>query len=222
MTSFREVDRTGKEFWSKEHQKFVDPHFRLRKSARLINKMASSRPCTLLDVGCARASLHSLLNSNIEYYGIDLAIGHPAPNLREVNLLEDAIDFDGRRFDFIVALGLFEYLEGVQEDKFREIAKILSPTGYFIATYENFDHRRPSIYWAYSNVQSPAAFHASLEREFVVERRWATSLNWTHSQPVRPLVKAINAPFFPPVPAMTPRLAVEFFYVCSRRRSVTT
>jgi SAM-dependent methyltransferase len=217
VTAPHDADGTVKEFWTDEHRHFVDPHFRLRKSARLINKMASDRPCTLLDVGCARAALHPLLRPTIDYFGIDIAIAQPAANLKEIDLLDNPIDFDGRRFDFVVAQGLFEYLEGVQEDKFHEIAKILSPTGHFIVTYENFDHRRPSIYRAYSNVQNPAAFQRSLEREFVVDRRVATSLNWTHSQPVRPLVRWVNMPLWPPLPMLTGKLAVEYFFVCSAR-----
>lgn len=217
MTSSHEIDRADRDFWSEEHQKFVEPHFRLQKSARLINKMASSGPCNLLDVGCARAALQPLLKPNIDYFGIDIAIAAPARNLKEIDLLDSPIEFDGRRFDFVIAQGLFEYLAGRQDEKFCEIAQILSPTGHFIVTYENFDHRRPSHYWAYSNVQSPAAFRSSLESEFVVERQVPTSLNWTHSQPVRPLVKKMNMVLTPPFPFATRKLAVEYFYVCSRK-----
>ena len=217
MSAHSEVTPSNKDFWSSEHRNFVDPHFRLRKSARLINKMAPSCRCTLLDIGCARGALQSLLNPNIDYFGLDLVIAEPAPNLREVDLLTNPIEFDERRFDFIVAQGLFEYLEGVQGERFRDIANILAPAGRFIVTYENFDHRRPAVLSAYSNVQSPAAFRAGLERDFVVERQTPTSLNWTHSQPVRPLVKAANMVFNASIPFVTPKLAVEYFYVCSRR-----
>ena len=120
MISPDEMNHSRKEFWDEAHENFVTPHFRLQKSARLINKMASSGWYTLLDVGCARAALKPLLRPNIDYFGIDIAISRPAPNLREVDLLASPIEFDGRHFDFVVAQGLFEYLEGVQEDKFRE------------------------------------------------------------------------------------------------------
>ena len=218
MTSANEAEQTNKAFWSQEHEKFAAPHFRLQKSARLLNKMAGSSACTVLDVGCARAALKPLLNPNIEYFGIDIAIDEPAPYLFEVDLLEKPIEFDGRQFDFVVAQGLFEYLEGVQEAKFREIAQILAPGGRFVLTYENFDHRRPSIYWAYNNIQTPAAFRASLEQEFIVERQFPSSLNWSHSQPVRPLMRALNMGLDRSVPVVTPMVAVEYFFVCSRRR----
>jgi len=218
MTSHSETNQSRKDFWGQEHQKFEAPHFRLQKSARLINKMAPSGPCTLLDVGCARAALQPLLKPNIEYFGMDVAIGEPAANLREVDIVDNPIEFDGRQFDFVIAQGLFEYLAGVQEDKFREIAQILGPSGRFILTYENFDHRRPSIYWAYSNVQRPAEFRASLEQQFIIEHEWPTSLNWGHSQPVRPLTKAVNMALTRSIPVVTRKLAVEYYFVCSKRR----
>jgi len=218
MTSPKEAKDSRKDFWGQEHQKFTTPHFRLQKSARLINKMAPSGHCTLLDVGCATAALKRLLKPNIEYFGIDLAIRDPAPDLHEVDIVDNPIEFDGRHFDFVVAQGVFEYLGGLQEEKFREIAEILSPRGRFILTYENFDHRRPSIYWAYSNVQAPAAFRASLEHEFIIDRQWPTSHNWRHSQPVRPLTKAMNMGLTRSIPVVTPKLAVEYFFVCSSRR----
>jgi SAM-dependent methyltransferase len=212
-----EVNQSTKDFWGQEHHKFEAPHFRLQKSARLINNVAPSAPCTLLDVGCARSSLRHLLKPTIEYFGIDISIENPVPNLLEVDILQNPIAFDDRSFDVVVALGVFEYLGEAQEDKFREIAEILSPRGKFIVTYQNFDHRRPSIYWAYTNVQRPAAFRASLEREFIIDRQVPTALNWSHSQPVRPLTKAMNRGFGPNIPRVTPKLAVEYFYVCSAR-----
>ncbi len=212
-----EVNQSTKDFCGQEHDKFERPHFRLQKSARLINTMAPSGPCTLLDVGCARSSLKQLLKPNIEYFGIDISIDQPAPYLHEVDILENPIEFDGHHFDFVVAQGLFEYLGEAQEDKFREIAQILSPRGKFIVTYENFDHRRPSLYWAYTNVQNPKTFRASLEQSFVVERQLPTALNWSHSQPVRPLTKAVNKGFNLTVPVVTAKLAVEYFFVCSAR-----
>lgn len=218
MTSPNELNFSRKEFWGQEHHKFVEPHFRLEKSARLINKLAPAGASTLLDIGCARAALKDLLKPSIQYFGIDVAIREPASYLHEADILESPIEFDGRHFDLVIAQGVFEYLGDVQRDKFHEIAEILNPNGRFILTYENFAHRRPSIYWAYSNVQTPAAFRASLEQEFVIERQWPTSLNWRHSQPVRPLTKTLNRIVTRSIPVVTPKFAVEYFFVCSNRR----
>jgi hypothetical protein len=88
--SFVSEDSSGntlykKDFWSKENLKYSRPHYRLEKSARIINRIARGRRCTLLDVGCGDAALRSLLRRNIENYGIDIAIHDPAPNLIEAD-----------------------------------------------------------------------------------------------------------------------------------------
>ena len=44
-----------KDFWSKENLEYSRPHYRLEKSARIINRIARGRRCTLLDVGCGPA-----------------------------------------------------------------------------------------------------------------------------------------------------------------------
>ena len=55
-----------------------------------------------------------LLHPNIQYYGIDIAIHDPAPNLIEADFLEAPIRFDGKRFDMVVAQGVFEYVGNLQ------------------------------------------------------------------------------------------------------------
>ena len=62
-----------------------------------------------------------LLRSNIEYYGIDIAIHDPAPNLIEADLPNTPIRFDGKRFDIVIAQGFFEYIGTFQARKFAEI-----------------------------------------------------------------------------------------------------
>ncbi len=114
----------------------------------------------------------------------------------------------------MVALGLFEYLGDAQQEKFREIRSLLTPRGKFLVTYGNFDHHRPSVHWTYTNVQRPAAFRASLEQEFIVERQFPTALNWNQSQPVRALTKAVNMRIDRNLPLVTPSVAVEYFFVC--------
>lgn len=43
-----------KDFWSKENLKYSQPHFRLEKAARIVNRLAGDKGSTLLDVGCGR------------------------------------------------------------------------------------------------------------------------------------------------------------------------
>ena len=64
----------------------VQPHHRLEKVARLINRLAQGKKCTLLDVGCGPATLMRQLTPNIEYFGVDITIPESAPNLLEADL----------------------------------------------------------------------------------------------------------------------------------------
>ena len=130
-----------KDFWSKENLKYSRPHYRLEKSARIINRLARGKRITLLDVGCGPAALMPLLRSNIQYYGIDIAIHDPAPNLIEADLLNTPIRFDDKRFDIVIAQGFFEYVGTFQAQKFAEISQLLNDGGIFIASYVNFGHR---------------------------------------------------------------------------------
>jgi SAM-dependent methyltransferase len=208
-----------KEFWSKENLKYSRPHYRLEKSARIVNRIVQTKACTLLDVGCGPAALSPLLRSNIEYYGVDIAIQDPAPNLLEADFLETAIDFNGKHFDIVLAQGVFEYIGTFQDQKFAEIAELLNDGGTFIVSYVNFDHRNRDIYWPYSNIQPFDGFRGSLARHFEITRCFPTSYNWNHREPGRKLVRAINMYVNARVPIIGHRLAVEYFFICSSRSS---
>ena len=204
-----------KDFWSKENLQYSRPHYRLEKSARIVNRIAPDKGCALLDVGCGGAALRPLLRSNIEYYGIDIAIHNPAPNLIEADFLESPIPFPDKRFDIVIAQGVFEYVGDFQARIFSEIARLLNDSGVFIASYVNFDHRDRCIYWPYSNVQSFDEFHRSLAQHFQIRRFFPTSHNWSHSEPRRKLVQAANMHINANVPFISRALAVEYFFVCS-------
>src|SRR5579863_8487696 len=184
------ASRYKRDFWDEENLKFGEPWYRLEKSARIISRLAGGRECTLLDIGCGPATLMRLLPANIHYFGIDIAIHNPAPNLIEADLVESEIAFGDQRFDLIAALGVFEYLGDSQSRKFAEIAKILNGDGKFIVTYTNFGHRRKRIYEPFSNVQPLDSFRRDLQRHFTIDRSFPASHNWKHSQPSRELIKA--------------------------------
>lgn len=205
------------DFWIKENQKHVPAHYRLRKSARVINALAGREECDVLDVGCGPATLQRLLRPSINYYGIDIAIHDPAPNLIESDILREPIRFAGRRFDIIAALGLFEYLGACQDQKFGEIAEILADRGRFVLTYTNFGHRDKHVFEAFSNVQPLGDFRRGLARHFTIDRWFPTSYNWHGGQPARSLLKAVNMPVQANIPVVGPKLAVEYFFMCSRR-----
>jgi cyclopropane fatty-acyl-phospholipid synthase-like methyltransferase len=206
-----------KDFWSEENLKYTRPHYRMEKAARLINRLARGQERTLLDVGCGPATLMSLLQPNIKYYGIDIAIHDPAPNLIESDFLEEPIRFGGQRFDMVVAQGVFEYVGKFQSQKFSEIAEILSKGGTFVLSYVNFDHRNKDVYWPYSNVQPFKDFRRSLAGHFEILRFFPTSYNWNHWEPSRKLVRSINMHINLNVPLIGPVLGVEYFFICSAR-----
>ena len=206
-----------KDFWSDENLKYSRPHYRMEKAARLINRLARGQERTLLDVGCGPATLMSLLQPNIKYYGIDIAIHDPAPNLIESDFLEQPIQFGGQRFDIIVAQGVFEYVGEFQSQKFSEIAETLNKGGIFVLSYVNFDHRNRDVYWPYSNVQPFKDFRRSLAEHFEIRRFFPTSYNWNHWEPSRRLVRSINMHINLNIPFIGPVLAVEYFFICSAR-----
>ena len=206
-----------KDFWSAENLKYARPHHRLEKSSRVINKIARGRTRTLLDVGCGPATLQRLLTPNIQYFGIDISIPEPAPNLLEYDFLEAPIGFEDKQFDVIVAQGVFEYVGDFQEQKLAEIAGLLNGSGVFVTSYVNFAHRKTDVYWPYSNVQSFDDFHGSLARHFNVERFFPTSHNWKHSEPNRRIVRAVNMHLSANIPVISRMLAVEYFFICFAR-----
>jgi cyclopropane fatty-acyl-phospholipid synthase-like methyltransferase len=207
-----------KDFWAEENLKYAKPHFRMRKVARVVSEQARGRQCSLLDVGCGPGALGSLMPSNVKYHGIDISIPEPAQNLLEVDILEDPIGFRGMKFDLVVAQGLFEYLGEHQSQKFAEITEVLKDNGKFIVTYMNFDHRRQEIYWPYSNVQPAADFRRDLGRYFKIERWFAGAHNWNHTVPRRRLLMLAQDRLNVYVPLVSPRLAVDFCYICSPLR----
>jgi SAM-dependent methyltransferase len=211
------ADHYKREFWIKENRKHVPAHYRLKKSARLVNTLAGHQACDLLDVGCGPATLMQLLRPNIHYYGIDIAIHDPAPNLIESDILAKPIRFADQRFDIVTALGLFEYIGASQDQKFNEIAELLGERGRFVLTYTNFGHRDKHIFEAFSNVQPFDEFRRSLARHFTIDRYFPTSYNWYGGQPARTVLKAANMHVRANIPLVGTKLAVEYFLICSRR-----
>ena len=212
-----EVRYYKRDTWAIENLKHAEPHFRLRKVARVVDRIADGRPCDLLDVGCGPAALARLMPPAVRYHGIDIAIHEPARNLMELDILENPISFGGKKFDVIVAQGLFEYVGTLQSQKLAEITGLLKAGGKFIVTYQNFTHRKPEIYRLYSNVQQPGDFRADLSRFFTIDRCFAVSHNWNHGQPTRKLMKAAQARLNIKVPVLSPVLAVDYLYICSAR-----
>lgn len=207
-----------KDFWNEENLRYSAPHFRAQKVARLVNKVARGKECDLLDVGCGPGSLRYLLPDNVRYYGIDIAIHEPAPNFIEADLLESPIKFNNRKFDIIVAQGVFEYFGALQAQKFAEIREALTSDGRFILSYWNFGHRNPRMHEPFNNVQSMDEFRSSLASYFNIVSCSPASHNWRQNMSDRKLLKLINMHMNINVPLVSPKLAVEYFFICSRPR----
>jgi len=207
-----------REFWATENLRYVKPHFRLAKAARIVNSLCRNNECELLDVGCGPGTLARLINKNINYYGIDIAIHNPAPNLLQTDFLAAPIQFGDKQFDIIVAQGVFEYVGGFQAQKLTEIKQLLRKRGVFIVSYVNFDHLHRRVYEPYSNVQSFEEFREGLARVFRIDRCFPTSYHWYHREPNRELLKAIQMRINVNIPWLGRLFGVEYFFICSSDR----
>ena len=205
----------ARDFWSKENLKFAKPHFRMEKAARIINAITQRKESDLLDVGCGPAALLHLLDENIHYYGIDIAIHEPAPNLIEADLLKTPIKFGDRLFDIVIAQGVFEYIGAFQSQKFAEISSLLTDNGKFIVSYWNFSHRDKRVYAAFNNIQSYNQLRKSLARYFTIDDSFPVGHNWHQREPGRKLMKAAQMCVNRNIPFISPVLAVEYFFICS-------
>jgi SAM-dependent methyltransferase len=206
-----------KDFWKTENLKYAKPHFRMEKAARIINQLARGRTPDLLDVGCGPATLQHLITPNVIYHGIDIAIPNPGPTLAEVDFVANPIGLRNQRFDLVLAQGVFEYMGEFQRQKIAEIAGILHRNGTFVVSYVNFGHRDREVYWPYNNMQPIGDFGRDLSRDFRIRRYFPTSHNWGHSEPNRRLLKAANLRLNANIPWVSPKLAVEYFFICSPR-----
>lgn len=204
-----------RDFWSQENLKFSEPHYRMGKAVQIISRVAAGRESELLDIGCGPATLRRVLPSNINYHGIDIAIQNPAPDLIESDIVNTPIRFADKKFDIVIAQGVFEYVPNVQAQKFAEIAEILRPTGTFIVTYWNYAHRNPKIYHAHTNVQPIGEFRQDLSRCFRVDRYFPASHNWYHGSPSMSFNKTINMHVNMRIPLVSRLLGVEYFFLCS-------
>lgn len=204
-----------RDFWAGENLKYAEPHFRLQKAARIVNRIAHGRECDLLDVGCGPATLMRLTHKNIHYHGIDLAIHNPAPNLIETDFVANPIKFGNKSFDIILAQGVFEYVGSFQSQKFSEIKQLLKTHGTFIASYVNFDHLNRTLYEPYNNIQSFHDFRQSLAQFFCIDRVLPTSHHWHHHEPNRRLMKRIQMHINMNIPIISSLFAVEYFFICS-------
>lgn len=112
----------------------------------------------LLELGCGRGEfLSAFLNSGINGYGLD--ISDSAKKICDkdrifcIDFLKDKIPFEDNSFDFIYSKSFIEHFY-YPEEIFKEIFRVLKPTGVVISLtpdweivyksfYEDYTHRTP-------------------------------------------------------------------------------
>lgn len=208
----------NRDYWIVENALYFEASFRLRKCAQVINELAGDRECSLLDVGCGPAALRTLLKPNVKYHGIDIAIHQKAQFLREIDTASAPIAFDKKRFDFIVALGFFEYMGQHQKQKLEEIRHILKDDGKFMMSYINFGHYRRQVWPNYNSVQSISEMTRALKEVFQVQRHFPASHHWRQKQPGKSALPGLQMRINFHVPVLSPLFAVEYFFICSQRK----
>lgn len=213
----------GRDFWLEESRRYSEVHFRLEKCARILNTLSRGKSCDLLDVGCGPATLAKRLHKNINYFGIDMAIHNPAPNLLEMDITENEIKFENKTFDLIVMQGVVEYLGDFQCKKFAEIKLILKCNGKFIVTYEKFSHWKSELFdkhSIYNNMQPIEDLKNDLGSFFQIEKFFTSSHNWYRSEPRRKWLYKVQMPLRIHIPIISRLLAVEYFFVCSLKQGI--
>lgn len=208
------------DYWKEQSLRYSEPHYRLLKCANLINDICQGTSCDLLDVGCGPSTLSRYLRGNIHYYGIDLVIPRPAPNLIQANLAEQKIEFGDRTFDLISAFGFFEYIGDLQHQKLLEIDRILKPSGRFVTSFLNFRHRHAILQPAYNNMISIPEFSKDLGSLFHVDRIIPTSYNWVGTEPRRKWLSRLQMPLKINIPPLSSSLGVQFIFICSKAKSL--
>ncbi len=208
-----------KDYWINENLSFSKPHFRLYKCARIINSLSRGNNCDLLDLGCGPGTLATLLPKNINYYGIDIAIQNPSPNFLELDVLENTIKFGDKNFDFVVAMGFFEYMGNSQSQKFIEINEILKDGGKFIMTYSNIQHRDWNPDQPWNNIQTIDRLKKDLEAIFHIDKFFASSHNRKCHVSTRRMVWNIQMNINAYIPFISPLMAIEYFLICSKKET---
>ena len=75
------------------------------------------------------------------------------------------------------------------------------------------------MFHAHSNVQPFGDFRRDLEQHFHVDRFFPASHNWIDGSPSMRFNKALNMRINRNIPVISPLLGVEYFVLCSPRRS---
>lgn len=129
--------------WKDAVEVYNVPHLRLRQIARLVDEC---RPETVLDLGCAKGTLATLLRPDIMYSGADfIEPDTPYPFVfYPCNFNEGGITPSIGSYDVVVCSGLLEYISDLP-GFLQQIHDHVSANGFFICSYFNMKHIRRKI-----------------------------------------------------------------------------
>jgi len=204
-----------RDYWIKENLRYTHVYFRTVKLASIINAMSRGEQCDLLDVGCGPETLSSLLNKNINYFGIDIAIQNPKQHLREVDITCNPIHFKGQIFDFVVAAGLFEYMGGHSEEKYLEIRSLLKPSGKFIVTYMNMAHCTKPSYPSWNNITTINKFKTDLSKYYYIQDYFPSYYSTKSGDLQNVLMRKLQLHFNLDLPLLGKKYGVNYIFICS-------
>lgn len=210
------MDFKKKQYWIKENYKYKDVHFRLEKIAKIINGK-SKRSADLLDIGCGTATLSNLIREDINYFGIDIAPHTKESNIKELDIVNSVIKFDERKFDVIVASGIFEYLGGYHKEKMHEISGILEEEGFFIVSFSNMKHIKKPKYSSWNNYDGISDFKKNLEEYFKVIDYYPAYHNIKYDEISNAFGKYLARKININLPFISERLGIDFIFICTTR-----
>lgn len=209
-------DFCGNDYWIKENLTYSRPHLRLQKLSKIINSIAKNNKLSLLDVGCGPAALKNLLNKNIDYYGIDIAIHEPNENFIEKDIIQNTIDFNGKTFDLIISSGFFEYAGSFYSKKFGEINDILNDSGLFILTFSNMNHIMKPKYHSWNNYASIKDIQNELSQHFIIKKQFPAYYNLKYKEITNKFFSQMQKNININIPIINTLFGVDHIFICRK------
>ena len=135
----------SKAHWQARIDNYDRPHPRLRRIAKIVVDLVNpnENPTTVLDVGCGKATLRSLLPTCVEYFGIDFTVekleSTDPQHFSSEDLDNPQRAFQDRVFDIVICSGIFEYISH-PEQFLQFVTSKVSAGGHLIFSYTNRRH----------------------------------------------------------------------------------
>lgn len=216
--NIREKTYQSRGYWIEENLRYKHVYFRTVKIAHIINRLSRGKQCDLLDIGCGPETLSTLLEPNINYFGIDIAIHSPKQNLIELDIVHNPIEFREKSFDFVVAAGLFEYLGDQYEKKYSEIQRLLKPGGKFIVTYMNMKHCTKPYFPTWNYITSIERFKADLRKYFHVYHSFPSYYSNQPGDLTGSMIRKLQLHLNVNIPLLADKYGVNYIYITGPKK----